>query len=176
MEWHEYELYLPVRFGLHSALSRKDARVEYENLMAQKEQRIVLLADLVGHDGVTLDGSDESVQALNDWFIAHAEEDEVRRGFISGRWVSVAIDIALYLGETLIVRHPNLRWDFYTWGGKRADGYHQAVIMGFSTEDPKFHTNLALEAIVVGSGNAIVLGEPARNQFVRLLAATGERA
>lgn len=176
MEWHEYELYEPVTFGLHSELSRKDASVEYENLMAQKEKRIALLGALVVHDGVTLDGSNVSVQALNDWFITHAEEDDVRRGFISGRWVSVAIDIALYLGETLIARHPNLRWEFYTWGGKRANGYHQAVILGFSTEDPKFHTNLALVDSIMRSGNAIVLGEPLRNEFVDLLAATEARA
>lgn len=176
MEWHEYELYQPVRFGLHSELSRKDARAEYENLMSQKDQRVALLADLVAHDGVTLDWSDESVQALNGWFADHAEEDEERRGFIAGRWVSVAIDIALYLGEILITRHPHLRWEFYTWGGKRAHGFHQAVIMGFSTEDPRFHTNLALVDSVIRTGNAIVLGEPERNRLVTLLAATEERA
>lgn len=176
MEWHEYELYHPARPGLPSELSREDARVEFENLIAQKDNRIAQLADLVRHDGVTLDRSDESIQALNDWFIAHAEEDEVRRGFISGRWVSVAIDIALHLGDTLIARHTNLRWEFYTWGGKRANGYQEPVIMGFSTEDSKFRTNLALVDSIIRTGNAIVLGEPDRLEFVELLAATGERA
>lgn len=176
MDWHDYELYVPVTRGLHSEMSRPDARAEYENLMANRPGRIAMLGALVAHDGVRLDGSDDSVQALNEWFVENVEEDTIARGLISGRWVSVAIDVSLYLGDLLIARHPNLRWELYTWGGKRADGYHQAVLMGFASEDPQWHTNLAIEPIVLAVGNAAIMGDKSSSRFARLVQATSIRA
>jgi hypothetical protein len=46
-------------------------------------------------------------------------------------------------------RHPNLWWEFFTWGRKNVC-HHQPVIMGFSTEDPKFKTNIDLERRAAG--------------------------
>ncbi|NTV38428.1 MAG: hypothetical protein HGA51_00500 [Demequinaceae bacterium] len=57
-----------------------------------------------------------------------------------------------------------------------ANDYQEPVIMGFSTEDSKFRTYLALVDSIIRTGNAIVLEEPDRLEFVELLAATGERA
>ncbi|HEX6443920.1 MAG TPA: hypothetical protein VF053_02450 [Streptosporangiales bacterium] len=73
-------------------------------------------------------------------------------------WYSVVNDIALFLGEVMIERHPHLRWEFHTWGKKNAS-YQRHVIMGFSTEDPRYHTNMDIDRGLAVYGQRIVSGE-----------------
>ncbi len=55
----------------------------------------------------------------------------------------------------MIERHPNLRWEFFTWGAKNV-AYQRHVIMGFGSEDPKFHTNIDIDRNVATYGHRVV--------------------
>jgi hypothetical protein len=78
-----------------------------------------------------------------------------RPGSLLPDWYSVVNDVALFLGDVMIERHPNLHWEFFTWGKKNAS-YQRPVIMGFGTEDPKFRTNLDVHRGVATYGHRIV--------------------
>ncbi|GAA2445430.1 hypothetical protein [Agromyces soli] len=122
-------------------LSRAEARRAYNAFLESRAARVQMLGELVGRDGVTLGGSDAEVQALNDWFLSNLEPDLERSGEPMVVWYSIAHDIGIHLGEVMIARHPNLRWEFFTWG-KKSRHFQRPVIMGFRTEDPKYHTNM----------------------------------
>lgn len=84
--------------------------------MHAKPARIEMLRQLLTANGVELNSTDAAVQDLNDWFYANVEPDPKNRGRLLPDWYSVVNDIALFLGEVMIERHPNLRWEFFTWG------------------------------------------------------------
>jgi hypothetical protein len=109
--------------------------------MATKAERLEMLGRLLAANGVVLGRTDEAVQELNDWFLAVVEADpEPPPGRIYWPWLSVCHDVAIFIGEVTIERHPNLHWEFDVWG-KTGISYQRHVIMGFSGEDPKYHTN-----------------------------------
>ena len=105
---------------------------------------------------MALGDDDGSVQALNDWYVAEIEpEPDMPPGWLRPEWYSVSQDVALFLSDLIIARNPNLRWEFYTWG-KRCIDYQQHVIMGFTSEAPRFKTNMNLERMIVGYGHHII--------------------
>lgn len=119
IDWNSYELYHPGVSALPNTLSRADARRAYERLMQAKPARIEMLRQLLTANGVELNSTDAAVQDLNDWFYANVEPDPKNPGRLLPDWYSVVNDIALFLGEVMIERHPNLRWEFFTWGQKK---------------------------------------------------------
>ncbi len=155
INWNGYEIYDPGVSALRGTLPRTEARQAYERLMQAKPARIEMLRRLLGANGVELDSSDAAIQDLNDWFYANVEPDPDNPGRLLPDWYSVANDIALFLGDVMIQRHPNLHWEFFTWGKKNV-AYQRHVIMGFSTEDPKFKTNIDIGRSVATYGHRIV--------------------
>ena len=94
-------------------------------------------------------------RGLNDWFVARVEADPQQPGRLTPIWYSVVHDVALFLGEVMIERHPHLYWEFFTWGRKHV-AFQRHVIMGFSTEDPKFHTNIDIDRWVAQYAHGII--------------------
>jgi hypothetical protein len=133
---------------------RVDARQEYDLVMGTRVERIAELRRLMARSGVFFDGSDRSLQEVNDWFVASmAPSDE--GDFPDPRSLSISQDMALLLGEEMIARNPMLHWEFFTWG-KRNVAYQCAVIMGFPHQDPKWHINVDPFGIVHGYGVVIL--------------------
>lgn len=160
--WPGYTLNESVPWWKRWDLPRRDARSEFNRSMQAKEHRIELLTRQLRKDGIDFDGSDDAVQEANDWFVkvmAPIPGSQV----LDELSLSITEDMALLLGDVMIDRHPELRWDFFIWG-KTNINYQSHVIMGFSAEDPKWHGNLGLARIVHGYGTQIVTnrsGEPA---------------
>jgi hypothetical protein len=123
--------------------------------METKSARLEILSRLVKANGVELTNADSSVQDLNDWFFANVEADPEQPGRLLPIWYSVCHDVALFLGELMIERHPNLHWEFFTWG-KTNVAFQRHVIMGMSTEDPKFHTNIDIDRMVATYAHQII--------------------
>jgi hypothetical protein len=155
IDWDGYEPYDPEVPAPPNALPRAAARRLFKRCMATKSTRIELLSRLVTANGVALSSTDPAIQALNEWFFAGVEADPEQPGRPLPMWYAVCHDVALLLGDVMIERHPNLRWEFFTWG-KTSAVFQQHVIMGFSTEDPKFHTNLNVDRGVSTYGHRIV--------------------
>lgn len=114
-----------------------------------------MLRHLLEANGVELGSSDAEIQDLNDWFFAYVEPDPEQPGRLLPEWHSVAHDVALFLGDVMIERHPNLRWEFFTWG-KTNVAFQRHVITGFSAEDPKLHTNIDIDRGVSTYAHRIV--------------------
>ncbi|WP_284294313.1 hypothetical protein [Luteimicrobium album] len=155
IDWAGYQPYRTGSTKPPKALSRKEARRVYEHCMASRPQRREMLARLLGSSGIALAASDSGIQELNDWFLQHLEPDPDRPGRLGGEWYSVCHDIGLFLGDTMIERHPKLHWEFFVWG-KTSNAFQRHVIMGFSTEDPKRHTNLDIDGSVATYGHRVV--------------------
>jgi hypothetical protein len=154
----DWDAYQPYDAGVTEplqTLSRAQARRVYERCMESKAERLGMLCRLLSSDGVNLTSTDSSIQDLNDWFLANLEADPQQPGRLGSVWYSVCHDIALFLGDVMIERHPNLRWEFFTWG-KSNVSYQQHVIMGFSTEDPKFRTNFDVAGSILTYGYRII--------------------
>jgi hypothetical protein len=155
MDWDSYTIYDPGVAGPLNTLPRAEARQAYKQLMIAKPARIDTLRQLLKANHVSLGSDDATVQEVNDWFYTNVAADPQRTGRLLPEWYSVAGDIALFLGDVLIERHPNLSWQFFTWGAKNVS-YQRHVIMGFSTEDPKFKTNIDLDRNVRTYGHRII--------------------
>ena len=156
VDWDRYELYDPGVSAPLSKVPRAEARRAYERCMQTKSARIEGLRTLLEANGVVLGHDDGSVQALNDWYVAEIEpEPDMPPGWLRPEWYTVSHDVEMFLGDLIIARHPNLRWEFHTWG-KRCIDYQQHVIMGFTSESPRFKTNMNLERMIVGYGHRII--------------------
>jgi len=155
INWDGYELYDPGVSAPLRTLSRHDARRAFKRCMETKTARLEMLSRLLKSNGVELDRFDLAIQYLNDWIFANVEADPEQPGRLHAGWYSVAHDVALFLGDVMIERHPNLHWEFFTWG-KSNVAFQRHVIMGFGTEDPKFHTNIDIDRSVSTYAHRII--------------------
>jgi hypothetical protein len=98
--------------------------------MSSKAERKTFLRDLLALNGVRMDSTDDSIQRINDWFRACIAEDPHHPGRLMPDWYSLVNDLALYLGDVMIERNPELYWDLFVWGKTSVD-FQSHVIMGF---------------------------------------------
>jgi hypothetical protein len=121
--------------GRPQTWSRADAKKDFDYFVATLDERIAALNRLTTrNEGPELDFSDESVLALNEWFVDRCEphpDQERWPGGLTPEWYSVVNDIKVYLGQILIGRKPHLTWVLSTVGGKRDRDYQMPVISGF---------------------------------------------
>jgi hypothetical protein len=155
IDWAGYERYDAGVAGPPNSLPRVEARKAFKRQMDTKPTRLEMLRRLLEANGLELGTSDDAVQDLNNWFFAHVEADPEQPGRLLPDWYSIVHDVALFLGEVMIERHPNLHWEFFTWG-KTNVAFQRHVIMGLSTEDPKFHTNIDIEGMVAAYAHRII--------------------
>jgi hypothetical protein len=141
VDWDDYEPFDPGVTRSLNELPRKEARLVYERMMATKGERIEMVKRLVAANGIDLDGSDEAVQALNEWFRIELEPTARDPGEPGRLWSGVAYDIGLYLGDLMIERAPGLEWRFFD-KGKRELSYQHPVIMGFAVPNPNYNIDL----------------------------------
>lgn len=157
IDWDGYVLYNPGVMGPLNGLPLTEARLAFKRCMETKAERLEMLGRLLNANGVTMDVDDSAVQKLNGWFYENVEFDPEQPGRLLADWYSVVHDMAMFLGELTIRRHPNLRWEFFTWGRTNVS-FQKPVIMGFGTEDPKFRTNIDFERMVAAYAHRIVAG------------------
>jgi len=137
-------------------VTKREARAAFDRLMAAKDDRIAELRRLLSLNGVDLCSSDKGLQELNDWFRREVEGDQ-RSGRLLPNWYAVVNDLALYLGDVVIERCPNLRWVMFDKGAKDA-AFQRHVIMGFSgVPNPKY--NLDIDHLVATYGHRIIAGQ-----------------
>lgn len=163
VDWNGYAPYDPgVRGPLHE-LSRGDAKAAFERLMDAKDERVEALRKLAAANGVDLDGSDSSVQDLNDWFRTNMEADLEAPDRLASLWYSVVNDIALYLGDLVIGAAPHLHWTMFD-AGKRDAAFQRHVIMGF-TQVPNAKYNLDIDMAVATYAHRVIAGQEVDEQF-----------
>ena len=61
---------------------------------------------------------------------AWGKDLEISDSELTNRTFSLAMDIAMYLGQVFLKNHPSLKWD-QPFGGKRNIDYGQPVLAGF---------------------------------------------
>lgn len=156
VNWDGYVIYHPGTSAPPHALPRADARRGFAKRMEERPVRIEMLRRLLRANGVELADTDDGIQELNDWFRTSVEADPDNPGRLTPEWYSVANDVALFLGDVMLQRCPQLRWEFYTWGAKNVS-YQKHVIMGFSqVPNPKY--NIDIDRRVVTYGHRLVAG------------------
>lgn len=174
IRWEVYEIFDPEVDRPLADVSRAEARAHHHRLLAMTGHRISELRKLADSAGIELDGSEGSLQAFNDWFAANVEPDPERPDQARGRWLSVAQDLALYLGDLMMERHPHLHWKLLE-GGKRNISYQRTVLVGYRKAHPRYNTDLDY-----GLGqyaNALARGERDQHDFfVAMLRWTDEYA
>jgi hypothetical protein len=174
IDWEQYILFDPEVDRPLAELSAREARRHYDRLIEAKAERIAALKGLVARAGIELDGSDESIQRLNDWFRANVEPDPRFPDRPRGRWFSVTQDIALYFGELLIAQFPHLRWELGK-GGKRDISFQRPVIVGFTKAHPSYDVDM--DWALGQYAYEIVRGEPVDDdQFLGMLRSAAEFA
>jgi hypothetical protein len=158
MDWDDYESFGPgLGRPLHT-VSRAEARAFFRAIMEEKEARKAELAKLCRSNGVPLDYSDESIEALEALFRDNVKADPENPSRPASRWFMVSRDVGLYLGDLLISRAPWLEWQMFT-GGKRNISYQRPVIMGFrKVQDSRY--NIDPERRVVGYAHRLVTTAP----------------
>jgi hypothetical protein len=166
--WSSYQRYGSGVEALLGELSPIRALVALERLMLGCDERIAALrALLVAHD-IRLDGSDESIRRLNQWFVRNLEGNRQQRRLLPV-WYSVTNDVALFLGQLLIGRTRTLRWLFQIDNGslqypargltdRGARTYvHPGLIIAFPVGSDR-HYRLHLDEMVASYGHAVLAG------------------
>lgn len=108
--------------------SRADAERAFATLMEVRAERCRMLVELAGTD---------DIHAMSAWLAETARELGV------DRIDAIAVDASLWLGERIIAKAPQLRWELYT-GVKKSTGYQRAVLTGFTrVSDPRYYVDVA---------------------------------
>jgi hypothetical protein len=157
VDWTDYELFAP---GVHAPLRkipRPEAMAAYKHLMESKPHRLDSLRGLLATDGVELASDDVSIQRINEWFRANVEEDPQHPGWLLPKWYSVVNDLGLFLGDVMIERNPQLRWEFYR-GAPSDLNYQNPVIMG-SSDVQGFDGCVNVDQLLAMYGHRLVAGE-----------------
>ncbi|MGW8359758.1 hypothetical protein ACWGK1_04190 [Streptomyces wedmorensis] len=152
MEWGDYRPFQPLEDGPVGDLSPAAALREYEHRMATKDERLTVLAGLVGANGLRLGASDEDLDALEDWYLAEVEPEAEGSTRPRPLWIAVAYDLGLHIGDTIIARAPGLSWTFYrSRAGARDVSHQNPVIMGFTgVRNKRYNVDPFLFAVGVG--------------------------
>lgn len=123
--WHPLDLGVSV--PLRDA-SREEAERAFALLMSVRAERCRMLVALAGTGDLA---------AMSAWLAETARELGV------DRTDALAVDASLWLGEHIIARAPQLRWEMYT-GVKKSTGYQRAVLTGFTrVSDPRYYVDVA---------------------------------
>ena len=168
VQWGEYQPYVPVvPKPMHEA-TRKEARAEFDKLMAEKQQRTEALRSLLNHNGIELRSSNDGLQELNNWFAREVEPSPDQPTRLQPIWYAVVNDIGLFLGDTMIERGPNLQWVMFD-KGQTDMSYQRHVIMGFAQiPNPKY--NVDVDVVVASYAHRIVGGKEIDNErFVKMV-------
>lgn len=168
MNWDGYEPYVPPYDRPHAELTKSQARESYERLMKAVPERVERLRRLLHRNGIEIGDEDESVQELNDWFRANVEPNPDNPDRLRNLWYSVVNDVAVFLGNLVVARCPNLHWTLFT-GGKRDVAFHKHVVMGFSkVANPRY--NLDIDRVVATYAYRIIEGQDVETDyFCRIL-------
>ena len=142
VDWDDYEPYHPGIDRPLDELPRKEALAAYERMMASKAERIEALERLLRANGIAFDdGSDESIQALNEWFRRELEPDPEDQGAPDPQWFAVVHDVGMYLGDLIVERAPTVEWRFFD-EDKREMAYQHPVLMGFDVPNPNYNVDV----------------------------------
>ncbi|TDO55247.1 hypothetical protein EV651_115211 [Kribbella sp. VKM Ac-2571] len=169
VNWGDYSPFDPgVTRPLHE-VTRREARAAFMRLMDAKHERISELRRLLEGNGVVLASDDAGLQLANDWFRREVE-GVPETGRLRNLWYAVVNDLALFLGDVMIERSPNLQWAMFDKGVRDA-AFQRHVIMGFKgVANPKY--NLDIDRLLATYGHQIVAGESVETDaFVSWVAA-----
>lgn len=175
VDWGDWSPYQGAVGRPLSEVDRKTAQAYFDDLMAARPARAEQLERLLERNGVEPGRDDAGIQRLDDWFRANVEPNETESHRLTPRWHAVALDIGLFLGDTMIDRAPNLEWRMLT-GNRREFSYQRPVIMGFqNVKDRKY--NIDPELFVGDHGIRVATGldEP-DDRFLQVLRWTLEYA
>lgn len=166
VNWSGYVAFQPSVSGPWHELARRDARALFNSILAARDERVEALRGLLGANGVELHNSNEGVKSLEDWFRGHVTPDPTDPARPDPRWLAVAFDVGVFLGETMIARRPELRWELLT--SPRGDvSYQRPVIVGFTDPamrlDPVWRVSSLAFRVLEG------LSEDDKSDFLTLL-------
>ncbi len=123
--------------------------------MAARPERVAVLGRLLASNGVSLCDADECLQRLNDWFRATVQGNS-ETGRLEPIWYGVVNDIGLLLGDVMIERAPNLRWELCT-RPKSNVSFQRHVVAGFSRV-PNRDYHVDTDMLVAQHGSMSVRG------------------
>jgi len=121
----QYPVYRPPHQGIEMDMSEAQARENFAFFLAQKAGRVEGLARFLASFGVSLDFTDTTKGALDEWIATYAGFLYVREegsSFMTHdpEWdgarlgLNVILDLAIFLGNFAIHESPGLRWDMDT--------------------------------------------------------------
>lgn len=173
MDWYDYNSSDPGLDRPLSDVTRAEARRFFDALMEEKAERRAELSGLCRAYGIDLNGTDESVDALEAWLATHLEPDPNHPDRPALRWFMVIKDVGLFLGDLLIERVPGLEWRLFT-SGKQAASYQRPVVMGFGgSVDPRY--NIDPELLVSGYAHRVLVETRGESGYFRKVLDGAER-
>ena len=126
----EYKIFDPKLDKPSHLAGRKEARIAYEWFVESIPERIEVLKSFVKECGYPVLEGREFLPVLNDFYFGVCSEiiGQEEPGPLE---FSLASDINMYIGDSLVQQFENLDWTFHTFGKSDVD-YHRPVVMGFS--------------------------------------------
>jgi len=128
---------------LHT-LSRSEAEAHFDLFVGSIDERIKILQKLVG-DRLLLDFTRVSLVKLDVWYPKAVEPDERYQdeGRPSPETFSIANDLSMYIGETIIRNTSGLSWQLLIHHQKNVS-YHRPVIMGWNVPNQEYNVDFDL--------------------------------
>jgi hypothetical protein len=123
----------------------------------------VELKGLLGRNGLSVEFNEKDLQNVNDWFVENVETCERNPNRLENFWYSVIHDLSVFIGEMIISRHPDLRWEFFV-GRNKDISYQYPVIMGFDNI-PEVKMEMNISVALVTYANRVVRQLPVPSDY-----------
>jgi hypothetical protein len=135
-----------------SEVPRKVARASYNNFMANKDEQIARLQQLLELNGLRLSDNSGDIRAINEWLVQnictcddyYIVDDGERQNYIHPDWSNVVFDLSIFASEVIISKTKNVSWAFKL-GTPREVSFQYPVLMGFSKiQSKQYYVNMGL--------------------------------
>lgn len=154
-------------------LERAEAERVYKLRVGGMADRIAQLAGALKEDGIDLEWAPEFLRKLDEWFRWVIEESRKLDKRPPAVVLSLANDIALFVGEMIRKASPQITWSFLTTD-KHELGYHKHVLVGFEkVENPNYYIDI--DSLIGSYAQRVFSGTENRQQYLETLYNTAVR-
>jgi hypothetical protein len=148
---------------------RAIAQDHFDRLLAARPVRKAALAALWHRHGgpaeVAALDADDAPARLGGWLAAALPALADHEGAVA----ALVVDVALWLGDRMIARAPQLRWQLLI-EPKKATGYQRPVLVGFTRVDhDRYYVDIA--HLIASWAQVAARGKPARADFLATIEA-----
>jgi hypothetical protein len=141
--------------GIVNELPKGEARKLYRRVMDRRTEALSEIRKISDLSNLTLPLEHSQLEHLNHWYCSGVEPSEDLFDLCPD-WYSIALDLGLILGDSLITQREHLHWAFCQVV-ETSISFQMPVLQGFrNVDNPNFYKDIITDVIAIGRKELII--------------------